>query len=371
MSAYLAPPLPPPRQELDPPQSASQVSESDPLFNLAFDQTYPFGSEAANLEYSILSAILGNPSPPDDSRLIRNSSTDTHSSSGNVNGAYSQFANPAWPAPPPQAPSQPSPTITPSFLQQRPLSQQPSPFSGSSPYPPHAPPVQSYNAVPPSFQASPPLAQSQADLNPTIHQPQAQVHYAQPTWTESGSGQPPISDGSGPSGHDTSYLRTTVPSQQQLLSYQTESQVQNPASAQAQNQGLAPLSPPPSNSSPGTPLAGDSNFPYQVPGQDPSAQLQQQRMEEQEQQQRIARARTSQLHQTAQWGIASGPATNTTASTKSHTGAAAVPGFGRSSVQVDRSSSSVYHAITKRYDYTQGYHDLMRHLHARYVLDLN
>jgi hypothetical protein len=39
-------------------------TSTDPLFNTAFDvPSYPFGSEAANLEYSILSAILGNPSP--------------------------------------------------------------------------------------------------------------------------------------------------------------------------------------------------------------------------------------------------------------------------------------------------------------------
>lgn len=38
---------------------------TDPLFNLNFDPNFAFGSEAANLEYSILSAILGNPSPPD------------------------------------------------------------------------------------------------------------------------------------------------------------------------------------------------------------------------------------------------------------------------------------------------------------------
>ncbi|KAG8747854.1 Transcriptional regulator of nonfermentable carbon utilization [Ceratobasidium sp. 414] len=31
---------------------------TDPLFNITFDPAYPFGSEAANLEYSILSAIL-------------------------------------------------------------------------------------------------------------------------------------------------------------------------------------------------------------------------------------------------------------------------------------------------------------------------
>ncbi|KAJ7446259.1 hypothetical protein B0H11DRAFT_2249075 [Mycena galericulata] len=39
---------------------------SDQMFNpVPFDPSFPFGSEAANLEYSILSAILGNPSPPE------------------------------------------------------------------------------------------------------------------------------------------------------------------------------------------------------------------------------------------------------------------------------------------------------------------
>ncbi|TFK73916.1 hypothetical protein BDN72DRAFT_886655 [Pluteus cervinus] len=39
---------------------------SDPMLSTTFDPTaYAFGSEAANLEYSILSAILGNPSPPE------------------------------------------------------------------------------------------------------------------------------------------------------------------------------------------------------------------------------------------------------------------------------------------------------------------
>ncbi|KAI0040010.1 hypothetical protein FA95DRAFT_1503447 [Auriscalpium vulgare] len=38
-------------------------SPDDPMFNVPFDPSFPFGSEAANLEYSILSAILGNPSP--------------------------------------------------------------------------------------------------------------------------------------------------------------------------------------------------------------------------------------------------------------------------------------------------------------------
>jgi hypothetical protein len=43
--------------------TAESFSPSDPLFNVPFDPSFSFGSEAANLEYSILSAILGNPSP--------------------------------------------------------------------------------------------------------------------------------------------------------------------------------------------------------------------------------------------------------------------------------------------------------------------
>lgn len=45
--------------------AAEPFTSNDPLFNVSFDPNFAFGSEAANLEYSILSAILGNPSPPD------------------------------------------------------------------------------------------------------------------------------------------------------------------------------------------------------------------------------------------------------------------------------------------------------------------
>lgn len=45
--------------------AAEPFPSNDPLFNVPFDPNFTFGSEAANLEYSILSAILGNPSPPD------------------------------------------------------------------------------------------------------------------------------------------------------------------------------------------------------------------------------------------------------------------------------------------------------------------
>ncbi|KAJ8469162.1 hypothetical protein ONZ45_g16984 [Pleurotus djamor] len=44
---------------------ADSFQQTDPMFNVPFDPNFPFGSEAANLEYSILSAILGNPSPPE------------------------------------------------------------------------------------------------------------------------------------------------------------------------------------------------------------------------------------------------------------------------------------------------------------------
>ncbi|KAI9456508.1 hypothetical protein BJY52DRAFT_1275841 [Lactarius psammicola] len=63
---------PPPRA----PSVVDSFSPTDPLFNPAFDApSFPFGSEAANLEYSILSAILGNPSPEG------NPPSDSHSSS--------------------------------------------------------------------------------------------------------------------------------------------------------------------------------------------------------------------------------------------------------------------------------------------------
>ncbi|KAK7053456.1 Transcriptional regulator of nonfermentable carbon utilization [Paramarasmius palmivorus] len=53
---------------------AHPAAPPDPLLpdsstiDVPFDTNFPFGSEAANLEYSILSAILGNPSPPQDSQ---------------------------------------------------------------------------------------------------------------------------------------------------------------------------------------------------------------------------------------------------------------------------------------------------------------
>lgn len=46
---------------------AESFPQNDTMFNIAFDPNFPFGSEAANLEYTILSAILGNPSPTTES----------------------------------------------------------------------------------------------------------------------------------------------------------------------------------------------------------------------------------------------------------------------------------------------------------------
>ena len=43
------------------------MQQNDSILTTSFDPNFPFGSEAANLEYSILSAILGNPSPSTDS----------------------------------------------------------------------------------------------------------------------------------------------------------------------------------------------------------------------------------------------------------------------------------------------------------------
>ncbi|KAF4621233.1 hypothetical protein D9613_000426 [Agrocybe pediades] len=53
----------------DPPSIpiAEPFPQTETLLASSFDPNFSFGSEAANLEYSILSAILGNPSPPDSS----------------------------------------------------------------------------------------------------------------------------------------------------------------------------------------------------------------------------------------------------------------------------------------------------------------
>lgn len=47
------------------PSLAEPAPQTDSILATAFDPAFAFGSEAANLEYSILSAILGNPSPTD------------------------------------------------------------------------------------------------------------------------------------------------------------------------------------------------------------------------------------------------------------------------------------------------------------------
>jgi hypothetical protein len=48
------------------PLLAEPFATADPLFNLSFDPTLAFTSEASSLEYTILSAILGNPAPDGD-----------------------------------------------------------------------------------------------------------------------------------------------------------------------------------------------------------------------------------------------------------------------------------------------------------------
>ncbi|KAG9127489.1 Transcriptional regulator of nonfermentable carbon utilization [Ceratobasidium sp. 392] len=68
--------------------AAGFSTPTDPLFNITFDPAYPFGSEAANLEYSILSAILnqqpdsGNSNPSLDPSTLTNPSPLTSNSDG-------------------------------------------------------------------------------------------------------------------------------------------------------------------------------------------------------------------------------------------------------------------------------------------------
>lgn len=355
-----APSLPPQRQHLDASSNPPPTSDPDPLFNLAFDPTYAFGSEAANLEYSILSAILGNPSPPNEnSSLHSRPHPDRQSSSSSVNDVYPQFANQGWPAPSPNdPPPTSSPTITPAFLHQPPLGQPPASFVDPNSYHPPLSQSQSFSSVPSSFPppSSPPSAPQAQNTNDTIHQPQAHMHFSQPSWTGPNSGPPSAIELSRRAGHDISYLRTTG----QGLPYRTanETRPQNPSPSQ----GLAPLSPPPSNSSPGTPL-GDSSFHFHLAGEGEPAQTQQQQLQERR---RVGPVRKPQLHQTAAWGFSGASTTSTSANTRDYAGAGAMPDFS-SEIPDSITGPSVYEAVTKRYDYTQGYHYLMRHLHARYV----
>ncbi|EUC64286.1 transcription activator of gluconeogenesis ERT1 protein, partial [Rhizoctonia solani AG-3 Rhs1AP] len=73
---------------------------TDPLFNITFDPAYPFGSEAANLEYSILSAILNQPggSPNSNPSLDPAALTNPSPSVANgVNGSSPAALHPSEP----------------------------------------------------------------------------------------------------------------------------------------------------------------------------------------------------------------------------------------------------------------------------------
>ncbi|KIJ49658.1 hypothetical protein M422DRAFT_225584 [Sphaerobolus stellatus SS14] len=337
------------------PPNPPPISDPDPLFNLTFDPAYTFGSEGANLEYSILSAILGNPSPTDDnSRLSRNS--PAHGSSSNVNGAYSQFANPEWPAPPPPSapPGAPSPTVAPGYAHQQSPVQASAPYSAPATYRPPLP-HQPYSSVS-SYHASPapitPQAQqgpSAAAHHPPLHQPQAQMHYSQPAWTEQTSGQPPMDALTASSAHGTPYARADVSSQPQNMSYHVVSTPHD--SSVTPGQGMPPISPPPSNSSPGTPMVADGGFSFQThnvpsPQRRPSAV-----------------GRPSQLFQAPHWSFNGGLTGNVDDRVNA---SSAIPDPNSHSVQKEQPVSSVYDAVAKPFDYTQGYHDLMRHLHEQF-----
>lgn len=81
--------LPSPSRVMLTPHSAEPIyPQHDPLFN-AFDPNFTFGSEAANLEYSILSAILGNPSPSDSGGAAPSPSQHQQAPQSLANSAWS------------------------------------------------------------------------------------------------------------------------------------------------------------------------------------------------------------------------------------------------------------------------------------------
>ncbi|KAG8970022.1 Transcriptional regulator of nonfermentable carbon utilization [Tulasnella sp. 419] len=80
------------------PAKQTNVLEPDSIFNLSFDPNYQFDSQAANMEYSMLSAILGNPSPQDDAIAIPPSPPP----STTITTFPGLVTNPGWPAVPQQ-----------------------------------------------------------------------------------------------------------------------------------------------------------------------------------------------------------------------------------------------------------------------------
>ncbi|KIY44482.1 hypothetical protein FISHEDRAFT_31460, partial [Fistulina hepatica ATCC 64428] len=104
------------------PRMPEPFAPNDPMFNLTFDSNFPFGSEAANLEYSILSAILGNPSPPDssDSTPSAPAPSLSWSSSGDplanqsprLSAAFNAFAENPLGLQPSDLPPEPSPFMS-------------------------------------------------------------------------------------------------------------------------------------------------------------------------------------------------------------------------------------------------------------------
>ncbi|RDB25289.1 Transcription activator of gluconeogenesis ERT1 [Hypsizygus marmoreus] len=103
-----------PESSQEPPSITPSDSfpQDDGMLTGSFDPGFTFGSEAANLEYSILSAILGNPSPP--------ASGDSPPSPDSVQHSYS-----SWPSDPIDYTTSPSlgtitSSYTVSFIEQQP-----------------------------------------------------------------------------------------------------------------------------------------------------------------------------------------------------------------------------------------------------------
>ncbi|KAH9058824.1 hypothetical protein EDB87DRAFT_844575 [Lactarius vividus] len=173
---------PPPRV----PSVVDSFSPTDPLFNPAFDAPpFPFGSEAANLEYSILSAILGNPSPEG------NPPSDSHSSSTPPPTtlpftAPSEYATP-WSGGPNSSllPSEPSNFLTSPFagVRNAPTMYEDTPLALPNPDRP-----QTGSSSSPSTDF---LSQSYSSLDPSSSATSSSVHTPQDSST---SARQPVSD---------------------------------------------------------------------------------------------------------------------------------------------------------------------------------
>lgn len=307
--------------------AAEPFPSNDLYFGLPMDQGYSFGSEAANMEYSSLSAILGLTNFSPDQPFPGDTPPSASAS------AFSQpFANAAWPAEPQQS----QPNVSPQALlggydnsygaslqqqqqqQQQSLQQQ----NGHSQYP-----NQSLFGGPAISTISPQQNGYGQDQQMTMSQ-RTPSEAAYPTPELAYNSQQMQASPTQPQSSQQSYIQQSPSLMQESP---TDRQQQRPSQGpsqvpQAQRQQLLPPPPPPAIN-------------------------------------RVANASAA--------SIVSPPSTDSPMSTGSVNESVVNQQNGAGYQVENQIKPDVYHAVVKAYDYTESYHFLMKFLPTRYLYFLH